>query len=70
MPILSWDYCYLSSKRQVSEGEQIPSGPLESRALVMLDSKGKGIHAGFMPAKGVDFEGLERTFKLWASYLD
>ena len=42
----------------------------ESPVLVMFDSKGKGIHARLMPAKGVDFEGLEHTLKLWAGDLD
>ena len=93
LPILSWDYCYLSSKRQSPsisksseatvtesqivrdcEGEtpsdSVDSGPLESPVLVMFDSKGKGIHARLMPAKGVDFEGLDCSLKLWAGDLD
>ena len=73
LPILSWDYCYLSSKRQVlddAHADGHEASPLESPALVMFDSKGKGIHARLMPAKGVDFEGLDRTLKLWAGDLD
>ena len=84
MPILSWVYCYISSKRQVPEevcadgrdAQRVaavsakPYSTLESPALVMFDSKGKGIHARLMPAKGVDFEGLDRTLKLWAGDLD
>lgn len=70
LPFFSFDYCYLSSKHQAPEGEHVPPGPLESPALVMFDSKGKGIHARLMPANGVDFEGPERTLKLWAGDLD
>ena len=87
LPILSWDYCFLSSKRasqtQASSGAASAPAPapddsgdgrqpdaLESPVLVMYDSKGKGIHARLMPAKGIDFEGFDRSLKLWAGDLD
>jgi hypothetical protein len=92
LPILSWDYCFLSSKRpsralvsseaacaeaparehdgEGSHSNTTSSGVLESPVLVMYDSKGKGIHARLMPAKGVDFEGFDRSLKLWAGDLD
>ena len=80
LPILSWDYCYLSSKRQQSAaagaadeatiGTDDSNTSSESPVLVMFDGRSKGIHARLMPAKGVDFEGLERTVKLWTNDLD
>ena len=94
LPILSWDYCYLHSKKQVGgqaaspgaeESTAAEDGPgahsapgaasgsgtiSESPVLVMWDSKGKGLHARLVPAKGVDYEGFERVLKLWGADLD
>ena len=76
VPILSWDYCYLSSiyDKSSSTGSTTPPTPSsnepESPVLVMWDSKSKGLYAHILPAKGVDYEGLEIALKLVAADLD
>ena len=56
IPVLSWDYCYLTSRKDAS-GEAIVSsepselGSAESPVLVMWDSKSKGPFARIVPGK-------------------
>ena len=62
IPVISWDYCYLTSRKDASGKATLPSeptefAPTESPVLVMWDSKSKGPFARIVPGKGVDFEG-------------
>ena len=65
LPVLSWDYCYLSSRE---EARAAADG--ESPVLVMWDSKGKGLGAHIIPAKGVDFEGIDKVLRMVTADLD
>jgi hypothetical protein len=66
VPILSWDYCYLSS----SKDNPNPDSEHESPVLVMWDSRTKGLFAHLIPAKGLDYEGLDAVLKLVVADLD
>ena len=66
LPVISWDYCYLSS----SIDNPAPTTDQESPVLVMWDSRSKGPFAHIVPAKGTDFDGLETALKLCAADLD
>ena len=76
LPILSWDYCYLSTREDAKaawEAAAAVEGPefsAESPVLVMWDNKGKGVHAHIVPAKGVDYEGFDKVVKLLCGDLD
>ena len=60
LPVLSWDYCFLSSKndkdRRASDEEAERDG--QTPVLAMWDSRSKGFYAHFVPAKGVDNPSL------------
>lgn len=66
--MLSWDYCFLSSKQKADDPEAEKDG--QSPVLVMWDSKGKGLHAHILPHKGVDYPDLEKVVKLVVGNLD
>ena len=66
IPVISWDYCYLSS----SKDNPLPTSDHESPVLVMWDSRSKRLFAHLIPSKGTDFEGLETVLKLFAADLD
>ena len=78
MPVLSFDYCYLSTREEARVAREAAPDThalaaetsAESPVLVMWDSKGKGIHAHVMPAKGIDFEGLDKVLRLWSADLE
>ena len=85
LPVLSFDYCYLSTREEAraSEAALAPTqlvgdsptstGPefrAESPVLVMWDSRGKGLHAHIVPAKGTDYEGFEKVLRLWSADLE
>ena len=71
LPVLSWDYCYLSSaRRDAPNAPARGSDESESPVLVMWDSRSKGLYAHIVPAKGVEYEGLEAVLKVVAADLD
>ena len=63
IPVISWDYCYLSEKQDSTSEPESPT-------LVMWDSRTKALFAHLIPSKGTDFDDLEAVLKLEAADLD
>jgi len=66
VPVISWDYCYLSSSKDNPD----PASGSESPVLVMWDSRSKGLFAHLVPSKGTDYEELDAVLKMFAADLD
>ena len=62
LPVISWDYCFLGSGDAEANGD--------SPVLVAYDSVSKAVFAHLVPAKGVDFPGIENTIRLIVKDLD
>ena len=61
VPVLSWDYCFLSSRCRADDLAEDRNG--ESPVLVMHDARSKGIYAHLVPKKGTDYPGMEEVVK-------
>ena len=62
VPVLSWDYCYLSGRSQgrdsaedVQEGASAHFSPV----LAMWDRRSRGLYAYLLLAKGTSFQSIE-----------
>lgn len=73
LPVISWDYCYLSHDKVGKEAES-PDEEAERRGhspvLVSFDSSSKAIGAAIHPSKGVRFDGIEDAVAFWVRYLN
>ena len=59
VPVISFDYCYLSDRDDSKQSTSEPESPI----LVMWDGRSKVLFAHFVPAKGVDFDNLDAVLK-------
>ena len=75
IPVLSWDYAYLGSRRAMTSDTV---GPTEEECevqgqaplLVMGDSTSLGYYGAVHPNKGCAFPEIETVIKLWVLCLD
>ena len=59
MPVISFDYCFVSDRGEVTNQEEyIAAGEGAAKLLIVRDSRSKTVFAHVVPAKGVDERGF------------
>jgi len=55
MPVISFDYCFVSDRGEVTNQEEyIAAGEGAAKLLIVRDSRSKTVFSHVVPAKGVD----------------